>query len=96
MTLSPMKTKTIRQLVVLHAAILVCTGCVQSAVSQAEPDVVSAIAFIKKTYPGVGVVKIDERTIGLTWESGAKDLFQTLKTTVQEQFAVTPIITAIE
>lgn len=95
-TLSPMKMKSMKQVVVLHAVMLALTGCIQSTVSSPKPDVLSAISFVKQAYPGVGVVKIDENTIGLTWESGAEDVFQKLKTTVEEKFAVTPIITAIE
>ena len=91
-----MKMKRIVKSTISGMLIVLLAGCTQSSVSKVEPDTPSAIAYVQKTYPGVGVVKIDAHTIGLTWESGAEPLFEKMKTKVKADFGVDALLTAIE
>ena len=53
-----------------------------------QPNVPEAMAYIQKTYPGTNVVKMDDGSLLVTWESGAEDLFNQLKAKVKEDFGV--------
>jgi hypothetical protein len=68
----------------------------QRAERPATYETTSAIQFVKKSYPSVVVEKVDEKTIGVIWESGADEEFQKLRTAVYSKFGVDAVITAIE
>ena len=71
-------------------------SCTQPTVSNPEPEILSAIAFVEKTYPGTVVEKLDAKSIGVIWESGAEDVFENLRASVKKDFGVDTLIIATE
>lgn len=71
-------------------------GCVRPHVPEPAPDTQAAIGFAKSVYPGIGVEKIDERTIGVIWESGGQEQFRELQARIKQDFGVDVVITAVE
>ena len=54
-----------------------------------------AIGFVKEHYK-VPVKRIDDRTLGVIWESGAKEAFKKLKEHVKKEFDIDVQISATE
>ena len=71
-------------------------GCPKPTPNAPEANIPAAIAFVKETYPGVVVNRIDDTTIGLIWESGAEREFEKLNAKVKADFGVDSRITATE
>jgi hypothetical protein len=81
-------------------------GCSRSAelqqasqVPRAEswpPDVAGALQFFSTNYPTLRAQRIDDRTIGVIWESGAQREFEAFRVQMKKEFGVDSIITATE
>jgi hypothetical protein len=73
-----------------------CASHVERESPQSKtPDVQGAIKFITDTYK-VPVRQVDDKTLDVTWESGAEKLFQDLKTRLKTDYGVDLVTTTIE
>lgn len=66
-----------------------------AAVAQSASRIQEAIVFVKKHYH-VSVKRIDDKTIGVMWESGAEAEFAKLRDQIKKDYNVETRITAIE
>jgi hypothetical protein len=92
-----MRTMFIAMLAIMLA------GCSQPTNSGPQPDTGAAIAFVKKSYPWAVVEKMDDKTIGVIWETRAPDPleraddpFERLKLRLKKDYGIDIVITAIE
>jgi hypothetical protein len=75
----------------------------KTANSGPQPNTGAAIAFVKKSYPWAVVEKMDDKTIGVIWETRAldplkraDDPFERLKLRLKKDYGIDIVITAIE
>ena len=91
--------KTIAPLLLLALALSGCSRSAEPQVPPAEsrsPDVAGALQFFSTNYPTLRAQRIDKRTIGVIWESGAQKGFEAFRVKMKKDFGVDSIITATE
>ena len=61
-----------------------------------SPNIEGALQFFATNYPTLRAGRIDTKTIGVIWESGATNEFEVFRAKIKKDFGVESVITATE